>query len=81
MIALTHLDGKAFVLNADHIVSVEATPDTVIHLFNGQYLMVGEPVDEVIDRVAAWHRRIRGGPAVGREGNVITLPVGAKAPE
>lgn len=81
MIALTRLDGKGFVVNADHIVSVEATPDTVIHLFNAQYLMVAERVDEVVDRVAAWHRRIRSGPAVVKDGNVITLPVGGKGPE
>ncbi len=81
MIALTRLDGKGFVVNADHIVSVEATPDTVIHLFSGQYFMVAEPVTEVVDRVAAWQRRIRSGPVVVREGNVLTLPVGGKAPE
>ena len=30
MIFVTRLDGKELVVNADHILSAEATPDTVL---------------------------------------------------
>jgi flagellar protein FlbD len=62
MIALTRLDGKELVVNADHILTAEATPDTVLLLTTGLRLMVLESVPEVVDRVAAWQRRIRGSP-------------------
>ncbi|HYS82246.1 MAG TPA: flagellar FlbD family protein [Anaeromyxobacteraceae bacterium] len=74
MIALTRLDGKELVVNADHILTAEATPDTVILLTTGHKLMVKEEVPEVIDRMAAWQRRIRGGPEV--RGSVLPFPRG-----
>jgi flagellar protein FlbD len=60
MIELTRLDGKGLVVNADHVLTVEATPDTVILLTTGATLMVREGVDEVVSRAAAWQRRVRG---------------------
>lgn len=74
MIALTRLDGKELVVNADHILTAEATPDTVLLLTTGLKLMVSESVPEVIDRVAAWQRRIRGGPDA--RGTVLPFPRG-----
>jgi flagellar protein FlbD len=62
MIALTRLDGKELVVNADHILTAEATPDTVLLLTTGLRLMVLESVPEVVDRVASWQRRVRGSP-------------------
>jgi flagellar protein FlbD len=62
MISLTRLDGKELVVNADHILTVEATPDTVVLLTTGLHLMVREPVPEVVDRTAQWRRRIHLGP-------------------
>ncbi len=81
MIPLTRLDGKELVVHADHILTVEATPDTVLHLTNGQRLMVAEPVREVVDRAAAWYRRLRAGVAVVREGNVVSFPIAAPGVE
>ena len=74
MIALTRLDGKELVVNADHILTAEATPDTVLLLTTGLRLMVLEPVPEVMERVAAWQRRIRGGPEL--RGTVLPFPHG-----
>jgi flagellar protein FlbD len=74
VISLTHLDGKAFVLNADHVLTAEATPDTVLLLTTGLKLMVKESVDEVVDRVAAWQRRVRAGPE--QRGSVLPFPRG-----
>jgi flagellar protein FlbD len=74
VILLTHLDGKGFVLNADHVLTAEATPDTVLVLTTGLKLMVKESVDEVVDRVAAWQRRVRGGPEL--RASVLPFPRG-----
>jgi flagellar protein FlbD len=63
VIALTRLDGKELVVNADHVLTVEATPDTVVVLTTGSHLMVKESVDEVVQRAAAWRRRVALGPA------------------
>ena len=79
MILLTRLDGKELVVNADHVITVEATPDTVIMLTNGMHLMVKEPPDEVVERVAAWRRRCQAGPE--RRGDVLTFPRSVPAPE
>lgn len=51
MIKLTRLNGPSFVINSDLIERVEATPDTVITLVDGDRFLVSESVDEVIERV------------------------------
>jgi flagellar protein FlbD len=62
MIPLTRLDGREFVLNADHILFVERTPDTVVTTTTGQHLLVLEPVEAVVARVVAYRRQILNGP-------------------
>ena len=62
MIALTRMDGAGIVVNADHILTAEATPDTVLVLTTGLHLMVREPLSEVVDLCAAWRRRVHAGP-------------------
>lgn len=61
MIELTRLGGQRFVLNAELIQEVEATPDTIVTLTNGQKLMVKEPVDAVRNAVIEYKRAILGG--------------------
>ena len=51
MIALTRINGAAFVLNPDLIERVESTPDTVITLVDGKHYMVTESVDTVVASV------------------------------
>lgn len=58
MIALTHLNGDAVVVNAELITVLEARPDTMLTLVNGQRLTVREPVEDVIDRVVDYRRRV-----------------------
>jgi flagellar protein FlbD len=62
MISLTRMDGAGIVVNADHILSIEATPDTVLLLTTGLHLMVRETVADVVDRTASWRRRVHVGP-------------------
>lgn len=59
MIRLTRLNGRAFVLNAEHIKSVEETPDTMILLLNGEQVMVQESMDEVVRRAIEYGRAMR----------------------
>ena len=59
MIRVTRLNGKEFVVNAELIQYVEATPDSVITLVNHEKLVVKEPVDEIVRRVVEYGRSLR----------------------
>lgn len=58
MIKLTRFrtSGGEFVVNADLIETVEATPDTVITLTTGHKLIVQESVDDVVRLVINFKR-------------------------
>lgn len=51
VIALRRLNNSEFVLNADFIETLEATPDTVISLINGKKLVVKDPIEEIVRKV------------------------------
>ncbi len=71
MIPLTRLDGKELWVSCDQILTMEATPDTVLLLHGGMHLMVKEPPEEVVDRIVAFRRRVAAGPE--RRGTVVSL--------
>lgn len=58
MIEVTRLNGTIFFVNPDLIFTLEATPDTVITLTNGEKLVVKETPEELIDRFVCLKRRI-----------------------
>ncbi|MBE7559990.1 flagellar FlbD family protein [bacterium] len=58
MIELSRLDGSKFYINAIHIETVEATPDTVITLFSGKKFVVREKPAQVVGEVVAYQREI-----------------------
>ncbi|HEY3282812.1 MAG TPA: flagellar FlbD family protein [Armatimonadota bacterium] len=60
MVKLTRLHGEEIVINIDLIESLESTPDTVVSLTTGKKILVRQSVDEVIDAVIAFRRRIVG---------------------
>jgi len=60
MIPVTRLDDRLIVLNAEMIKIIEATPDTVITLINGDTLIVRESAVEVVARAVDYARQIRG---------------------
>lgn len=60
MITLTRLDKRVIVLNADLIKMIEATPDTIITLINGDTMLVQDSVDEVVRRAIDYQRQVRG---------------------
>lgn len=63
MIKLSRFNSKVrqldeFILNADHIETVESTPDTVITLSNGRKIIVDESMEEVQTRVIEFRRSL-----------------------
>ncbi len=59
MISVTRLNGKAIVVNADLIRSVEENPDTTITLLNGDHIIVQESMSQVVDRAVEYGRSLR----------------------
>jgi flagellar protein FlbD len=47
---------EPFHLNPDLIVTIEAHPDTVVHLTTGTNLVVTETPEEVVAQVRSWRR-------------------------
>jgi flagellar protein FlbD len=58
MLNLTRLNRVPLVLNSDLIEHIEASPDTVVSLLNGQKLIVRETPDEIVDRVIQFRREV-----------------------
>jgi flagellar protein FlbD len=59
MIVLTKLNGQQFVVNAEKIRYVEATPDTLVCCDTGERMMVRETLAEVTRRAIDYARVIR----------------------
>ena len=59
MIALTRLNSQPFVVNAELIKFVEATPDTMITLTTGERFIVKESTQDVVRRVIDYGRLLR----------------------
>ncbi|TVR44039.1 MAG: flagellar protein [Planctomycetota bacterium] len=60
MITLHRLSGEEFFLNAQHIESLDRSPDTRVTLANGKQLYVRETPDEIRKAMLIWHRLIHG---------------------
>ena len=59
MIALTRLNDRPFMLNAELIKMIEEIPDTLITLTSGDRIMVRESRQEVVDKAIDYARQIR----------------------
>ena len=60
MIRLTRLNKRPLVVNSELIKFIENAPDTVITLVTGEKIVVLESAEEVISRIVAYRRRLRG---------------------
>ena len=69
---LSHPD-QPFVLNADLILRVEQTPDTVITLSNGDKFIVRETMLEVVDLVRNWRGGIIERAVSGADADPVRL--------
>lgn len=58
MIELTKLNGKTVMVNAEAILTVEETPDTVVSLNTGVKLLVKESRKEITERVILYKKEI-----------------------
>jgi flagellar protein FlbD len=60
VIKVTRLNGAEYYLNPHQIESLEVRPDTTLQMLSGKIIVVKEAVDEVIDRIVEYRRRIGG---------------------
>ena len=60
MIKITRLNGKEYYINPHQIESIELRPDTTLTMLSGKAVITKEGVDEVIDRIVEYRRRIGG---------------------
>ena len=58
MVRLTKINKKEIYINADLMEFIESTPDTLITLTTGKKILVSESVDEVIERIIDFKKRI-----------------------
>jgi flagellar protein FlbD len=59
VIRVTRLNRRPFVVNSELIKFLEETPDTVITLINNEKIVVSESIDDILDRVVEYGRRLR----------------------
>jgi flagellar protein FlbD len=55
---VTQLNGKEYYINPHQIESIEVHPDTTLLMLSGKHVIVREKVEEVIDRIVEYRRRI-----------------------
>ncbi|TDX51925.1 flagellar FlbD family protein [Orenia marismortui] len=58
IIEVTRLNDSKLVINAELIETIESTPDTVITLTTNHRLIVKEDIDEVVEKVIAYKRKV-----------------------
>lgn len=62
MIQVTRFDGKEIHVNAELILTVERTPDTLITLTTGDKIIVQESVDRVVSAFKRYKAEVAQGP-------------------
>lgn len=62
MILMTRYNNDAFYTNPDLILTLEATPDTLVTMTSGEKFMVKESIPELTNRIIAYKRQIFLGP-------------------
>jgi flagellar protein FlbD len=58
MVKVTRLNGKEYYINPHQIESIDVHPDTTMLMLSGKSVVVMESVDEIIDRIVEYRRRI-----------------------
>ena len=62
MISVTRLNGKSYFINSDLVEFVESTPDTVITLITGKKIIVSDSVDEIVDKIVKYRKKVNALP-------------------
>lgn len=58
VIKLTGINNKEVILNAEQIEKLEEVPESVITMLNGNKYIVIESLDEIVDKVIEYKRKI-----------------------
>ena len=58
MIKVTKLDGTEYFINPHQIESIEIRPDTMIVMLSGKTHIVRDEVDEVLERIETYRKRL-----------------------
>ena len=61
MIKLTRLNGEIFYLNYLQILSMESIPETKIRMTNGDFFLVRESIDYIIEETQGYLRSVFAG--------------------
>ena len=61
MIRVTDLNGRKYILNSGLIVRIDSVPESRILLTTGEKNHVKESVDEIVDKVIKYKRKINVG--------------------
>jgi flagellar protein FlbD len=80
MIRLTHLNGDAFIVNAELIRYIESLHDTYVTLVSGDRLIVRETMDEVVQRAIEYQRSKYLIPPPQRTGQPAALQAESRQP-
>lgn len=59
MIKLTGLNNKELIINAEHIEKLEAVPESLITLTNGNKYLVRESNEEIVNKVLEYKSKIQ----------------------
>lgn len=65
---MTRFSGNQYIVNADLIEFIEETPDTVISLTTGRKVIVKENIDEILEKIIVFKRRIHNLPPSSSQG-------------
>lgn len=57
MIPVTRLNGQAVFVNADLILFLESSPETILTLENGKKITVKETIPQVVDEIVKFKSR------------------------
>jgi flagellar protein FlbD len=60
MIKVTRLNGVEYYINPHQIESIELRPDTTLLMLSGKHTVVLEKIEQIIDRIVAYRKRIGG---------------------
>jgi|GEM_PF-1307802 len=66
MIRLTRLNQQVVAVNPDNILWADQNPDTILCFVGGHNLIVRESIDEVMDKVVKFQRKLRTGLDTGQ---------------
>jgi flagellar protein FlbD len=63
MISVKQINGEPIIVNAAMIEFIESTPDTLLCLASGRKMMIRDSIDEVLEKITTYFKRI-GHPVV-----------------